>query len=94
MTQSTTITSAAASTATTFETNSRKLEQFLYMHDISHVSWHKDEDNMTVWVYPDTEEVREVVSEYRRIVARRKEREEAKEKISWAQRFPVQSARM
>lgn len=54
-----------------FETNSRKLEQFLYLHDIHHQSFYKDADNMTVWVYPDNEEVREVVGEYRRIVAKR-----------------------
>lgn len=57
-----------------FETNSRKLEQFLYLHDIQHQSFYKNEDNMTVWVYPDNEEVREVVSEYRRIVSRRRAR--------------------
>ena len=66
---------AAISThPTTFETSSRKLEQFLFMHDIEHQSFYKDEDNMTVWVYPDNQEVREVVGEYRRIVARRRER--------------------
>ena len=57
-----------------FETNSRKLEQFLFLHDIQHQSFYKDEDNMTVWVYPDNEEVRDVVGEYRRIVSRRRER--------------------
>lgn len=57
-----------------FETNSRKLEQFLYLHDIRHTSWHKDADNMTVWVYPDSEEVRHVVQEYREIVQRRQKR--------------------
>ena len=93
MTQSTAITSVPVSTVT-FETNSRKLEQFLFMHDISHVSWHKDEDNMTVWVYPNTEEVREVVNEYRRIVARRKEREETKRKVGWVGQFPVRPAKM
>lgn len=54
-----------------FETTSRKLEQFLYIHDIKHISWRKDADNMTVWAYPDTKEVRAVVSEWRQIVARR-----------------------
>ena len=39
------------------ETTSRKLEQFLYMHDIFHTSWKKDAYNMTVWVYPATKEV-------------------------------------
>lgn len=58
----------------TFETNARKLEQFLFVHDIHHQSYYKDRDNMTVWVYPNTEEVREVVAEYRRICARRREK--------------------
>ena len=61
-------------TANTFKTSARKLEQFLFVHDIHHQSFYKDEDNMTVWVYPNTEEVREVVDEYRRICARRRER--------------------
>ena len=61
----------------TFETNARKLEQFLFVHDIHHQSFYKDEDNMTVWVYPDSEELRDVVDEYRRICARRREREAA-----------------
>lgn len=54
-----------------FETSSRKLEQFLYAHNIKHMSWHKDADNMTVWSYPNTKEVQAVVSEFRQIVARR-----------------------
>lgn len=63
-----------ATSSHNFETNSRKLEQFLFMHDIQHKRFYKNEDNMTVWVYPDNAEVREVVSEYRRIVARRQAR--------------------
>jgi len=58
----------------TFETNSRKLEQFLFLHDIRHQSFYKNEDNMTVWVYPNNEEVREVVTEYRKIVSRRQQK--------------------
>ena len=57
----------------TFETKSRKLEQFLFMHNIRHTTWKKDAFNMTVWVYPATEEVMDVVEEYKRIVARRNE---------------------
>ena len=76
MTQNT-MTITASTTPHVFETNSRKLEQFLFLHDIQHQSFYKDEDNMTVWVYPDNEEVREVVSEYRRIVSRRRERMQA-----------------
>ena len=64
----------ASTTNSVFETSSRKLEQFLYVHDIQHQSFYKDLDNMTVWVYPDSEELRGVVDEYRRICARRRER--------------------
>ena len=67
-------TTTATTSASTFETNSRKLEQFLFMHDIQHKRFYKNEDNMTVWVYPNSAEVREVVGEYRRIVARRQQR--------------------
>lgn len=56
-----------------FETDSRKLEQFLYLHDIRHLSWRKNEDNMTVWKYENTQEVRRVVDEWREIVARRQQ---------------------
>ena len=58
----------------TFETTSRKLEQFLYMHDIHHCDWRKDPYGTTIWVYPNTPEVQRVVTEYMGIVARRKER--------------------
>lgn len=61
-------------TATTFETTSRGLEQFLFLHDIRHTSWHKNKDGMTVWVYPNNAEVSHVVSEFRAIVARRQAR--------------------
>ena len=62
----------------TFETSNRKLEQFLFVHDIRHSSWYKREsDNMTVWVYPDTAEVQNIVAEYREICRRRHERRNA-----------------
>lgn len=54
-----------------FETDSRKLEQFLFLHDIRYLSWGKNEDNMTVWRYNNTPEVRRVVNEWREIVKRR-----------------------
>lgn len=57
--------------ANTFETNSRKLEQFLFLHDIHHISWRKDDDGMTVWEYPRTKDAVRVVDEYREIIARR-----------------------
>lgn len=58
-------------TTKNFETSSRKLEQFLFIHDIRHIGFYKNEDNMTVWQYPYTEEVMEVVSEFRAIQRRR-----------------------
>ena len=58
-------------TTKNFETSSRKLEQFLFIHDIHHIGLYKNEDNMTVWQYPYTEEVMEVVSEFRAIQRRR-----------------------
>ena len=54
-----------------FETNCRKLEQFLYVHDIFHTRYYKDADGMTVWVYYNTPYLRETVEEYRKIAARR-----------------------
>ena len=62
---------AATAPMNIFETTSRKLEQFLFLHDILPQSWYKAADGMTVWVYPDNEEVKEVVAEYQRILARR-----------------------
>lgn len=58
-----------------FETSSRKLEQFLFFHDIFHRGWHKDVDGMTVWEYQETDELKRVVEEYRMIQARRSARE-------------------
>lgn len=56
-------------TMNTFETSNRKLEQFLFAHFIRYKSWYKSDDNMTVWVYDDTPEVKKVVAEYRALVA-------------------------
>lgn len=59
---------------TTFDTVNRKLEQFLYVHDVFHSDIYKTEDGMTVWCYRDTPRLREVVAEYKEIVKQRKER--------------------
>lgn len=67
-------TTRTASSSHIFETSSRKLENFLYAHDIEAARFYKDIDGLTVWVYPDNEEVRECVDEYRRIVAKRQAR--------------------
>lgn len=62
------------SVSSTFETTNRALEQFLFLHDIRHTSWYKNEENLTVWVYEKTEETMRVVDEYREICRRRAER--------------------
>lgn len=58
-----------------FETRSRKLEQFLFMHDIRFDAWYRDRDGMTVWKYTLDTEGLQVVEEYRCIVYRREQRE-------------------
>lgn len=57
-----------------FETSNRRLEQFLFVHDIFHTGWYKNSDGLTTWTYPDTPEVKRVVAEYREIDARRNAR--------------------
>lgn len=61
----------ATNTNTYFTTTNRRLEQFLFVHDIRHERWYKDPDGLTVWVYPQNEEVSHVVNEFRAIIARR-----------------------
>lgn len=58
----------------TFETCNRRLEQFLFIHDIRFKEWYKNEDGLTCWVYPDNMEIREVVEEFRKLDARRREK--------------------
>lgn len=59
----------------TYETTNRKLENFLFIHDIFHLSYYKSPiDGLTVWVYADTPELRRVVAEYMEIAKRRAER--------------------
>lgn len=58
-------------TTKNFETSSRKLEQFLFVHDIRHIGFYKNEDNMTVWQYPADSETMRVVEEFRAIQRRR-----------------------
>ena len=59
---------------TPFETTSRKLEQFFFMHDIRFISFYKNQDGMTVWSYLLDGEGMRVLEEYRRIIARRNQR--------------------
>ncbi len=62
---------------TPFETTSRKLEQFLFMHDIYFDSWYRDRDGMTVWKYTLDEFGMRVLEEWREVTARRNRRMEA-----------------
>ena len=57
-----------------FTTTNRRLEQFLFVHDIQHERWYKNPEGLTVWVYRNNEEVSHVVSEYMAIAARREAR--------------------
>lgn len=57
-----------------FTTSNRKLEQFLYCHDVHFVSWNKDIDGYTVWTYRSTPELLRIVEEFRQITAHRAER--------------------
>lgn len=66
------MTTNSSVTPAQFETSSRKLEQFLFLHDIRYVSLRKDDDGMTVWGYNPTPETMHIVNEYRDILARRK----------------------
>ena len=56
------------------ETCNRRLEQFLFVHDIHFMEWYKNEDGLTCWVYPDNMEIRGVVEEFRKLDARRREK--------------------
>ena len=44
-----------------------KLEQFLFIHGINFLYFHKNDDMMTEWVYAKTPELEETVEEFRRI---------------------------
>ena len=58
----------------TFRTANPKLEQFLFVHDIRFISFEKNSDGLTEWTYPLSEELEQVVAEYREIDSRRQAR--------------------
>ena len=60
----------------TIRTTNRKLEQVLFTLGVHHLSWEKNEDNMTVWIYPNTEKVQQIVKWFR-------EANERKERVGW-----------
>lgn len=60
----------------TIRTMNRKLEQTLWSLGVHHLSWEKDDDGMTVWIYPDNEKVRTIVGWFR-------EANDTKRKVGW-----------
>lgn len=60
----------------TFTTANRKIEQFLFVHDILFSSQRTNEDGLNEWTYTVTPELQRVLAEYREIDARRRERRE------------------
>lgn len=60
----------------TFTTQNRKLEQTLWALGVHHLSWHKTEDGMTEWVYPNNEKVQKIVTWFR-------EADESRRKAGW-----------
>ena len=60
----------------TLRTMNRKLEQTLWSLGVHHLSWEKNEDGMTVWVYPNTEKVRQIMDWFR-------EADDNKRKAGW-----------
>ena len=58
-----------------FETSSRKLENFLFAHDIQHIGFYKNElDGLTVWQYRVDDYFVHVLHEYKIVLSRKKER--------------------
>ena len=49
----------------TIRTMNRRLEQTLWALGVHHLSWEKDADGMTVWIYPDNEKVRQIMAWFR-----------------------------
>ena len=46
----------------TIRTMNRKLENVLWALGVHHLSWEKNDDGMTVWIYPNTEKVRQIMA--------------------------------
>ena len=59
----------------TFRTANRRLEQFLFLHDILFISQNKNEDGLNEWNYEITPELERVVAEFREIDSRRQARQ-------------------
>lgn len=46
----------------TIRTRNRKLEQVLFALGEHHLGWEKDEDGMTVWIYPNSPKVQQIMA--------------------------------
>lgn len=55
----------------TIKTRNRKLEQVLFSLGEHHLGWEKDEDGLTVWIYPNTEKVRQIMAWFKEANERR-----------------------
>lgn len=55
----------------TIRTRNRKLEQVLFSLGEHHLSWEKDEEGLTVWIYPNTEKVRQIIAWFKEANDRR-----------------------
>ncbi len=64
------------SEAARFETCNRKLENFLFDHDILAITWYKSDDDLTVWVYPRDEYLDHVLAEWKAVQQRRRARQD------------------
>lgn len=60
-------------TEATIRTSCRKLEQILFALGVHHLSWEKDPDGMTVWVYPNTDKVKQIINWYREATKKREQ---------------------
>lgn len=61
----------------TITTRSRKLEQFFYAHGVDFISCGKDDEGMTVWKYPATDENIRIAEEFKHGLAVRTEKKGA-----------------
>ena len=49
----------------TVKTMNRKLENILFDLGVHHLGYEKNEDGMTVWIYPNTEKVQLIMKMFR-----------------------------
>lgn len=59
-----------------YQIRDKRLEQFLFCHDIFFETSYRDEFGSTVWVYADTELIRSVLMEWKEILKRRNARKD------------------